>query len=314
MKEYIGIDIGGTKISVVKGDGGGRVTQKIRFENDRSPNEIIEKILVTAQKMGAAEAVGISCGGPLDSKRGIILSPPNLPGWDAVPMTDLVEKRLGIPAFLQNDADACALAEWTYGAGKGARNMIFLTFGTGLGAGLIINGELYAGSCGRAGEVGHIAMEKDGPVGYGKAGSLEGFCSGGGIARIAALKAEEMLARGETPSYCKTAEELDCVTARRVAECARRGHVDAARIFEDCGYMLGRGIAVLIDILNPERVVIGSIYTRARDLLERPLMSALKKEALHDSVEACKILPAELGESLGDVAALSVAVNGMNGR
>ena len=313
MKEYIGIDIGGTKIAVVKGDGDGRITQKIRFANDLPAKEMLSKILDTVAGMGNAAAIGISCGGPLDCKKGLILSPPNLPGWDEVPIVSLLEARTGIPTFLQNDADACALAEWKYGSGKGTRNMIFLTFGTGFGAGLILNGALYEGSCGRAGEIGHVAMEKDGPIGYGKAGSMEGFCSGGGIRQIAVAKAKEMLLQGKAPSFCPSPDDLGGVNAQRVAECARAGHADAIELYEDCGYMLGRGIAILLDILNPQAVVIGSIYARAHELLEPAMMRALHKEALPDSVAACRILPAALGESLGDIAAISVAINGIKG-
>lgn len=313
MKRLIGIDIGGTKIAVVKGDDHGKIEQKIRFENDGTPAQMIDRILSVAKDMGDADAIGISCGGPLDAHRGMILSPPNLPGWDNVPIVSLLEKATGIPAYLQNDADACALAEWRHGAGRGCNSMIFLTFGTGLGAGLILDGRLYAGSSGSAGEVGHIAMEKDGPIGYGKRGSLEGFCSGRGIRQLAISAAEETFAQGETPSYCKSREEISLITAKTVADRALEGHADAARIYEKCGEMLGRGLAILVDILNPERIVIGSIYVRAQALLESALLRTLQKEALPHALAACEIRPSELGESLGDVAALAVAENGLKG-
>ena len=129
--------------------------------------------------------IGISCGGPLDSKKGIIFSPPNLPGWDNVPITRILSDEFGVETALQNDANACALAEWLMGAERGHSNMIFLTFGTGMGAGLILNGRLYSGTNDLGGEVGHIRLAKTGPVGFGKAGSFEGFCSGGGIAQLA---------------------------------------------------------------------------------------------------------------------------------
>ena len=314
MKEYIGVDIGGTKIAVVKGDENGNIQKKIRFENPGDKDECICRILSAIAEMGAADAVGISCGGPLDSKKGTVLSPPNLPGWDEVPIVEIIENAAGIPAFLQNDADACALAEWRFGAGKGAENMVFLTFGTGMGAGLILGGALYSGACGMAGEVGHMAMEKSGPVGFGKAGSFEGFCSGGGIARTAKAKAHEMLLAGKTPSFCESMAELENITAQTVAEHARKGHADAAEIYENCGYMLGRGIAVIIDMLNPEKIVIGSIYARANDLLAPAMYRALEKEAIPASLAACEIVPAGLSENIGDIAALCVAANGMKRR
>src|SRR5690606_15592063 len=138
-------------------------------------------------------AIGISCGGPLDSRRGVILSPPNLPGWDRIPVVEVFQQAFKVPVALQNDANAGALAEWLWGAGRGSHNMIFLTFGTGMGAGLILNGQLYSGTNDLAGEVGHIRLAPDGPVGYGKAGSFEGFCSGGGIKQLATDRAKMAL-------------------------------------------------------------------------------------------------------------------------
>lgn len=314
MKNLIGVDIGGTKIAIVKGNENGEILEKIRFENDLSPKKAIERILDSVEKMGSADAIGISCGGPLDTKRGLILSPPNLPGWDEVPIVSLLENATGLPTFLQNDADACALAEWKHGAGRGCDSMIFLTFGTGLGAGLILDGRLYAGSSGAAGEIGHVAMETDGPIGYGKRGSLEGFCSGGGIRQTSIAKAEAQFAKGCIPSFCESPDRLESITAKIVADCANKGHEDALEIYKECGYMLGRGLAILIDLLNPQRIVIGSIYTRSHALLEDSMMQALKKEALPASLANCRILPAALGEALGDIAALSVAQNGLERR
>ncbi|MBQ7901590.1 MAG: ROK family protein, partial [Clostridia bacterium] len=203
---FIGIDIGGTKCAVVLGNKNGEILNKIRFETT-TPHDTMQNIKDAVEKLGACEAIGISCGGPLDSKRGVIMSPPNLPGWDDVHITEIFERQFGVPAFLQNDADACALAEWRFGAGKGCDNMIFLTFGTGMGAGLILGGALYSGSCDCAGEIGHVRMADNGPVGYGKEGSFEGFCSGSGIAQIGMSMARAMLQKGEKPSFCRSMED-----------------------------------------------------------------------------------------------------------
>ena len=235
------------------------------------------------------------------------MSPPNLPGWDDVPIVTLLSEATGAPAYLQNDANACALAEWRFGAGKGTRNMIFLTFGTGLGAGLILNGALYEGTNANAGEAGHIPLAPDGPVGYGKRGSFEGFCSGGGIRQQAIAYAEQQLRTGRSVSYCATVEDLPSVTARSVAECAFAGCSDAKEIYRRCGEKLGLGLSILIDLFNPEAIVIGSIFARAEDLLREPMERTLKREALAFSLGRCKIVPATLGEQIGDYAALSVA-------
>ena len=182
--DYIGIDIGGTKCAVVKGNLEEGVREKIAFPT-RGAAETLEEIFSAVRKLMPASAIGVSCGGPLDETRGIIMSPPNLPDWDNIHVTDMLEAEFGVKAYLCNDANACALAEWRFGAGRGFDNVVFLTFGTGLGAGLILDGKLYSGTNGNAGEVGHIRLADNGPIGYGKRGSFEGFCSGGGISRLA---------------------------------------------------------------------------------------------------------------------------------
>ena len=189
---YLGLDIGGTKCAVILGEakpeGGVRILERTALLTSslKKWEDVLKALCVRGGTMlenledgrSRLQAVGISCGGPLDSRRGVILSPPNLPGWDQVPAVSFIRERMDRPVFLQNDANACALAEWKYGAGRGCRNMIFLTFGTGLGAGLILNGKLYTGTNDMAGEAGHVRLSPHGPVGYGKEGSFEGFCSG----------------------------------------------------------------------------------------------------------------------------------------
>src|SRR5690606_30850007 len=208
------------------------------------------------------------------------------------------------PVALQNDANAGAVAEWLWGAGKGCRNMIFLTFGTGMGAGLILNGQLYSGTNDMAGEVGHIRLAEDGPVGYGKAGSFEGFCSGGGIQRLAMSRAEAALKAGYAPSFCPTEADLPAITAEKVS---LSDDPLAAEIFETVARRLGQGLAILIDILNPQRIIIGSIYVRQRARLEATMRLVLQQEALPNALAVCEILPAGLGEAIGDYAALAVA-------
>ena len=309
----IGFDIGGTKCAVSVGyeqNGELHIVQKEIIPTDLSvsPYEMIDRMCALAEKMTDDRSViGISCGGPLDSKRGVILSPPNLRGWDEVKIVEYLKNRYGGAVALQNDANACAIAEWKYGAGRGCENMIFLTFGTGMGAGLILNGRLYAGTSDMAGEIGHVRISEYGPVGYGKCGSFEGFCSGNGIAQIGKTLAMEALQQGQGVSYCPSAEALDTVTAKSIAERAEAGYEDAKQVYTLCAQKLGAGLSILIDVLNPEAIVIGSVFLRAESLLRDTMMQVVERETLLHARNVCRILPAGLGEKIGDYAALSVA-------
>jgi len=174
---------------------------------------------------------------------------------------------------------------------------------------LILNGNLYEGTNDNAGEVGHMRLDNFGPVGYGKAGSFEGFCSGGGITQLSKLKALEKLQMGQTIGFCRTINDIESITAKSVAEAALAGDPLAQEIYQICGSYLGKGLAVLTDILNPEVIILGSIFVRSANLLQPALDESFAKEALQPARMVCKIVPATLEENLGDYAALSVAVN-----
>lgn len=317
-----GVDIGGTKCAVCIGqadENGIQVIGKRRFPTPGTPAAALDAIessldsLLSELSHPKLQAIGISCGGPLDSQRGWVLSPPNLPGWDQIDVVSPLKKRFQVPVSLQNDANACALAEWKWGAGRGCRNMIFLTFGTGMGAGLILDGRLYSGTNDMAGEVGHIRLEPGGPTGYGKAGSFEGFCSGGGIAQLAKSIAIDRIHAGLPCGYCPRIEDVPMITAEKVGEAAQKSDEAALHVFDIVARHLGQGLAVLIDILNPERIVIGSIYGRQRSILEPITIRVLEQEALPIALSVCTIVPASLGESVGDLAGLSVALNTLYG-
>ena len=316
MSLLAGIDIGGTKCAVVLGRPGRdgiSLLDKARFATPPTFAETLTQLidaldgLLAAYPRNTLGGIGISCGGPLDSRAGLILSPPNLPGWDRVDVVSPLKARFGVPVALQNDANACALAEWQWGAGKGCQNMIFLTFGTGMGAGLILNGRLYTGTNDLAGEVGHLRLADDGPLGYGKAGSFEGFCSGGGIAHLGRTLAEERMAAGAPPAYCRTPADLPAVTAATIGAAAHQGDSTAIEVYRIAGQALGRGLAVLVDLLNPQRIIIGSIYSRQQSLLEPYALETLAAEALPSALAVCAIVPAGLGEQVGDLASLAIA-------
>jgi len=313
---YLGLDIGGTKCAVVVGDDSFRIKRKVAFETrtERGYLAILSECKQHIRSLLAEYSgynlrrIGISCGGPLDSKTGTIYSPPNLPGWDDIPITKIFSDEFGVEVAVQNDANACALAEWLMGAGKGTSNMIFLTFGTGMGSGLILNGRLYSGTNDLGGEVGHVRLAKTGPIGFGKAGSFEGYCSGGGIAQLAKSIVSARLDNNQIVDFCPSMEMVSEIDTKMVALAAQEGDLVALEIIRISAEYLGRGLAILIDILNPECIVIGSIYARNEMLFKPIIDKVLQMEAIPSAIEVCQIKPAELGDAIGDYAALCVAI------
>lgn len=317
---YLGLDIGGTKCAVLLAEVGGGIhlRDKLRFatctekgfdDTFRRLCEAVEEILQKHQlTCGDVAAIGVSCGGPLDSRRGMILCPPNLPGWVNVPLKAMLEERFGVPTFVQNDANACALVEWKLGAGRGTENMIFLTMGTGMGAGVIAEGRLLRGHTDMGGEVGHWRLTADGPVGFGKAGSMEGWTSGGGIQRQAVACTEAMLAEGKAPAWVRDGHPREAWDGRLLAEYARKGDADALRLFDQVGTRLGESLALLTDAFNPEKIVIGSVFVRCEDLLRPAMERALQAEAIPFSLAGLEVVPAQTGESIGDLASIMVAL------
>lgn len=309
----LGMDVGGTKCASVLAqthEGGVTFLKRTEIATQGSWHDVLNALTENARRdmevcgvpSSAVQAVGISCGGPLDAKRGLILSPPNLPAWDRVPVQEYFENAFGAPARLMNDADACAVAEWTYGAGKGLSDVIFLTFGTGMGAGLILNGKLYEGANSNAGEIGHVRLSDYGPAGYGKRGSFEGFCSGAGIARAARTYAEEKWQCGQELSFWK--DKSQNVTAKDVALAAAAGDEDALVIYRETGRHLGRGLSILIDVLNPQMIILGGVYMRSHKLLEETMLETLERECLPRALAAVSVVPSQLGEQIGDYGAV----------
>lgn len=309
-KFYIGLDLGGTKTAISLGKvNGDKISILLREEiPTKKPIETLDPLINKINgwaKEYKIRKIGISAGGPLDGKKGIILTPPNLPDWHNFAIVDYVKNKTGIDARLQNDANACALAEYKFGAGIGSTNMVFLTFGTGLGAGLILNGKLYAGSNDNAGEVGHFRLSNVGPYAYGKTGSFEAFSSGSGIKKLAIYLANK---EKKMPNCIKEMGGFDKVSTRLLAKYAFEGDKFAKKVFRQSGKMFGKGLSLIIDIINPDLIVAGGVYMRAHQLFEKEMMKEINKEALKENREIVKIVPAKLSENVGDYAAISIAV------
>lgn len=317
-KWHIGIDIGGTKSAVLLISDKGDISDRKEMPTTKGKNnwqptiDFFVEGISDYMKQEEIVSIGISCGGPLDSKKGMICSPPNLPGWDDVPIVEMLTDKFNIPVALENDANAGALAEWRYGAGKGYNNMIFLTFGTGLGAGLILNGKLYSGTNDLGGEAGHIRLDEDGPIGYNKRGSFEGFCSGTGLAQMMGFELLCLKEQIGEKEMLEKYKEPGKVTGKDVCQWSQEGDELALKVIHKSGTYFGRGLAILIDILNPELIVTGSMAVRLGDLLLEPAKQVVKQEALPGADSVCEIVPAALGERIGDLAALCVAIEAIS--
>lgn len=303
-----GVDIGGTQCSVNVGtyaDGQFELVSRDQFATraSRGPGAILAEIEARLQaalgRRPGAGVIGISCGGPLDAAGGIVQSPPNLPGWDGVPITARLQESFGLRCLLENDANASAQAEWAYGAGRGATNLVYLTFGTGLGAGMIIDGAVYRGAGNLAGEVGHWRIGPDtGPRHYGKRGSFEGFCSGSGIVKW-------------YRHFGGLAADDPALSAELIGRRARAGDEVAGRVFGQAARQLGRGLAILADALAPELLIVGGIYGYATDLLETGMWAAFTAEGHAQIVNRTKIVPGRLGREAGSYASCTVALAGL---
>jgi glucokinase len=310
----VGVDIGGTKTAVILAEHPSRIL--FREEFPTLPNlgpepalaKIEEFIALALKRHGSGKSlrIGVSCGAPLDRMGGVIQAPPNLPTWVDVPIKAILEKRFGAPCLLENDANAGAVAEHRYGAGEGCTNLVFLTMGTGIGAGLILNGELYRGATEMAGEVGHVSLTEGGPVGYGKAGSVEGWASGWGMALHGMDVVSAAKQAGEFTVLAETAEAGQ-LTSKEIGQAAFNGDAVAQRIVKSTAERLGQALAIIVDILNPEKIVIGGLALRLGSLLFEPALAQMKRHALAQSADCCSVVAAQLGERIGDVAALCVA-------
>jgi glucokinase len=250
----------------------------------------------------AIDGIGIACGGPLDPATGVILSPPNLPGWHQIPLTDIVSDRLGKPTVVENDATGGALAEWWFGAGRshGVDDLIYLTISTGIGGGLVLDGRLYRGVAGNAGELGHLTVIYGGRrCGCGRRGCLEAYASGTNIA----ARAREALESGEHSLL----RNIPDFSAQHVAAAAEDGDPLASRIWDETMDMLGSAVANILDVFNPALVVLGGGVTKTGDQLLVPVREAALRQAMEPARRSAQIVLAELGAAHDVMSAAVVA-------
>lgn len=316
--KYIGIDLGGTKILTAVAAENGKIIEKVKLETetelgqDKIKENIfksIYKVLEKADiKIEEIKAIGIGSPGPLNVEQGIIYESANLP-LENMKIVDLVENETGINTYLQNDANTAALGEKVFGAGKEADDLLYITISTGVGGGIIINGNIYYGHTGNAGEIGHMTVDPAGPqCGCGNYGCLESFSSGTAIKNMA----QRAIENGESTLIKKLAKE-NKLSAKLVAKAADKGDQKALDIFAKAGYYLGIGIANLVNIFNPEMIILGGGVMKAQEYFLDRAKKEFKKRALKAPADIVKIKEAVLEDEIGVKGAIAVAMQKVEG-
>jgi glucokinase len=332
VTSHLTVDIGGTKTACAVATGDGEILARREHHTPLTggPEACLQRIArdlrrvlraAKAQLAAPLTSIGVAVGGPLDTRTGIVYSPPNLPGWDAVPVKDFLQQAFGLPAFVENDANAGALAEHRFGAGRRARNLVYLTLGTGIGGGIIMDGRLYRGTTDDAGEIGHTTILPDGPPCLcGKRGCLEALVAGPAIAKRAQRLAQDhpnsgmwdIPRRGARHGARRSpppGRDIKTLTSETALTAARQGDRAAREVWRETGHYLGIGIANLIQVLNPQVIVLGTIAVHAGEMLLRPTRRSAREHTWPRAWKAVRIVPAKLGSKVGDLAALCCALN-----
>ena len=303
----VGIDVGGTKIAAGLVDREGRVRRRCHTTShaERPPHEVIAAIErlyaeLAERAGGEVAAVGVGFAGNLDAARGEVLVSSNLPAWDHFPLRATLQRRLGVPVALDNDVNMAVVAEHRYGAGRGCRNLCFLTVSTGLGIGIVVDGKVYAGS-GSAGELGHVVIELDGaPCTCGKRGCIMAYASGIGISRMVYAAVES----GKAPGLRRLLPaDGSRVPVQAVAAAARDGDAAAGEILTTAGRYTGVALSIIIQMLDPEVIVIGGGLTRLGNALLEPAWDAMRRHTQAQLLDAVRVLPSRLGADLGMLGA-----------
>ena len=321
MKYAIGIDIGGTKISIVVGTSTGRILVRREIPTlTGSRTKICVRDLVANLKSLIHEkgipkkqilGIGVGCPGAVNSLKGILPRSPNLPGWKGIPLRKILKKAFGLPVFLANDANAAAMGELVFGAGKRSKNFIYMTVSTGIGGGIVANGALYEGSSFAAGEIGHISIVPDGKkCGCGKHGCLEAYASGTAIASFV----RERMTKANTKIW-RFLSRNKKFSARQVGMTAREGDKLSIQSYKAAGYYLGIGIASLLNTLNPDTVVIGGgVLHSAHPIFWHSMVKSAKGHAWPETFRAAKIIRSKLLGKVGDLGALALVFTHQCGR
>lgn len=313
MRYVVGIDVGGTKIAACLMDEEGKMPGRATFPTlaSEGPKAVIGRIkqsFFEVLKQGQIEqnqvaALGIGMPGPLDTKKGIVKNTPNLPGWIDIPLLQILKSEINLPMVLENDANAAALGENLYGAGKGIDNFVYITISTGIGGGVVLNGRLFKGQDGNAAEIGHMTINFDGPrCGCGNKGCWEAYASGTALARFA----REKIAAGEATKIKELAGEEN-IKAEHVFAAAKKGDKFALELIEKEGFYLGVGLANVVNAYNPKRIAIGGGLTHEWNMFYDRMMQVMRERALGASIEGLEVVKAALSKDVGVIGAAAVA-------
>lgn len=317
----LGIDIGGTKTSVCVGNEHGeiQVSRRIPTGTPDGPDRCMERIIALAREvlretnlpLEQIAGIGLSSPGPVSLQKQVMLEPPNMKGWVNVPVVKTVSDALGRPVFMNNDANACALAEYLFGSHKGSNNLVYLTMSTGLGAGFVVNGEVVQGATDLGGEVGHHVLDRNGPpCPCGQRGCWELFCGGMNVANR--LRERIRMDGIRTAILDQAGGELDRIDFKAFTEAVRLRDPFALEEWEEYTDRLAQGVGTVIQFMNPEVIIMGTIAIHAGDLLMGPLSAKLPKYAWRYGRDACRIVPSALGSHIGDLSAIALAVHGLS--
>ena len=311
MGKRIGIDVGGTNVKIALVDEKGKIIYsnsvptyaKMGYEYtvNNIKQAIKDLMKETNTDSKTIEGIGFDFPGQVDYKTGVVKLAPNIPGWVNVPIAKMIEDEFHIPTRIDNDVRCAALGEMKFGAGQGCENFVCITVGTGIGSGLVVNGKLVRGASNAAGEIGHIKLQmKDGPIcGCGDTGCLEAFASGPSIVAMA----QDYIKGGKSTKFRELAGVDNEITPYIVAKAAEEGDPVARKIFEIVGEYIGLGLTSVINLLNPEKVIIGGGVAEAGDLLLNPIRKTIKERAMVVAGNAVEIVPAQLGNSAGVIGA-----------
>jgi glucokinase len=317
MKEklIVGVDLGGTKIDAVLADDCGNIRKRELKETlaAEGPNAVIKRVVDAIKAVSSGSkiaAVGIGAAGIIDVEKEVITFSPNLPGWRNIKLKDILERELGLKTFVDNDATVAAMAEHKFGLAVGCDHLIFITLGTGIGGGIITNGNVYRGASGSAGEIGHMMIDINGPpCGCGKKGCWEALASGSALEREARAKIEEGV-NTSIPKYARA--KGGRITAKGVYLAAQDGDETAMDLIEQLGFYLGVGLANLINIFNPQLVVVGGGVSRMGEMLLVPARKTIREHAFEISAKAARVEVSSLGYDAGPLGAVALALSGLS--